>query len=94
MINLQYHSAWLVDTSFSTVTIHSIKPKSETLAAGHINRGVDENYCIGHRNGASSWFPKTEDHGISLSLVGEIAWSQYRLAFWIGMLLTVMKSPS
>lgn len=67
----------------------------EEVLAGQRSGGIpgSENHSNGHSNGASSWLPNTLAHGMPLALVGDIAWSQYRLAFAIGMLLAVITSP-
>lgn len=72
-----------------------IVPRHDELETGQRSRGIPggENHSIGHSNAASSWFPNTVAHGIPLALVGEIAKSQYKLAFATATLLAVMTSP-
>ena len=70
-------------------------PGHDELATGQRSWGIPggENHSIGHINAASSWFPNTVAQGMPLALVGEIAKSQYKLAFCTAMLLAVMTSP-
>lgn len=99
MKQMQNRSFILVKTSLHRHSILYLwtlcSPEYDELVAGQWSGGIPgtENHSIGHSNGASSWFPKTLAHGMPLALVGESAWSQYKLAFAIGILLAVMTSP-
>lgn len=53
----------------------------------------EENQSKGQTKEASSWLPKILVHGMFLSLVGETALSQNKLALWTAMLLAVTTSP-
>lgn len=96
------HNRWLVISLKIAIVIDlfhifqtSCWPECDELATGQRSCGIPgaENHSSGHSNGASSWFPNTLAHGMPLAFVGDIAWSQYKLAFAIGMLLAVMTSP-
>ena len=70
-------------------------PEYEVVVWGQWIGGMPggENHSNGHSNAASSWFPNTLAHGMPLFIAGEIAWSQYKLAFAIIILFAVMTSP-